>query len=101
MDNALKYTPKGRIEVSVNRGTNNNLYVEVADTGIGISEEYMQLIFTPFTSEEKGYTRNYEGNGLGLALAKKYCELNKAEILATSCKGKGSVFRVTFLDSVK
>lgn len=101
VDNALKYTPKGRIEVSVNRGTNNNLYVEVADTGIGISEEYMQLIFTPFTSEEKGYTRNYEGNGLGLALAKKYCELNKAEILATSCKGKGSVFRVTFLDSVK
>jgi signal transduction histidine kinase len=53
-------------------------------------------LFTPFTREEQGYTRNYEGNGLGLALVKKYCDLNGAEIKFSSTKGKGTIFRVTF-----
>lgn len=96
IDNAVKYTQTGKVEVSINRDPRSNLYVDVADTGIGISEEYMKMLFTPFTREEKGYTRNFEGNGLGLALVKKYCELNNAEIKVTSRKGKGSLFRVTF-----
>ena len=96
IDNAVKYTQTGKVEVSINCDPRNNLYVDVADTGIGISEEYMKMLFTPFTREEKGYTRNFEGNGLGLALVKKYCELNNAEIKVTSRKGKGSLFRVTF-----
>jgi PAS domain S-box-containing protein len=96
IDNAIKYTQTGKVEVSINCDPRNNLYVDVADTGIGISEEYMKMLFTPFTREEKGYTRNFEGNGLGLALVKKYCELNNAEIKVTSRKGKGSLFRVTF-----
>lgn len=96
IDNAIKYTQTGKVEISLELDPRNNLYVDVSDTGIGISEEYMGMLFTPFTREEKGYTRNYEGNGLGLALVKKYCELNHAEIKVTSRKGKGSVFRVTF-----
>jgi PAS domain S-box-containing protein len=97
IDNAVKYTQTGKVEISINRDPRNNLYVDVADTGIGISEEYMKMLFTPFTREEKGYTRSFEGNGLGLALVKKYCDLNNAEIKVTSRKGKGSLFRVTFL----
>lgn len=96
IENAIKYTPEGKVEVIINRGLRNNVYVDVADTGIGIADEYMPLLFTPFSREEKGYTRNFEGNGLGLALVKKYCDLNGAEIKVTSVKGKGTTFRVSF-----
>jgi len=96
MDNAIKYTSKGKVEISINRTPRNELYVDVSDTGIGIADEYLPKLFTPFSREEQGYTRNFEGNGLGLALVKKYCELNGADIKVTSIKGKGTTFRVTF-----
>jgi signal transduction histidine kinase len=44
--------------------------------------------------EERGYSRRYEGNGLGLALVKKYCDMNKATINVESQKGKGSTFKI-------
>ncbi len=96
IDNAIKYTHKGKVEITINRSPRNNLYVDVSDTGIGIAEEYIPMLFTPFSREEQGYTRNFEGNGLGLALVKKYCELNGADIKVSSVKGKGTTFRVTF-----
>jgi len=96
IDNAIKYTHKGKVEITINRSPRNNLYVDVTDTGIGIAEEYLPMLFTPFSREEQGYTRNFEGNGLGLALVKKYCELNGADIKVSSIKGKGTTFRVTF-----
>lgn len=97
IDNAVKYTKEGKVEIVVNLDPRKNIYVDIVDTGIGISEEYMPMLYAPFSREEKGYTRNFEGNGLGLALAKKYCDLNKAEIKVTSQKGKGTLFRVTFI----
>ena len=96
IDNAFKYTSEGKIDVAVGRDPKNNLYVDVTDTGIGIADEFLPNLFDPFTREEKGYTRNYEGNGLGLALAKRYSELNGADIKVSSVKGKGTTFRVTF-----
>jgi PAS domain S-box-containing protein len=98
LDNAIKYTPKGKIEVTLGRDQRGRLYTDVIDTGIGMSDEYQQILFTPFTREETGYTKNSEGNGLGLALAKRYCELNRATLKVKSIKGKGTAFRVTFLD---
>ena len=96
VDNALKYTSQGKVEITLSRDMRNDLYVDVTDTGIGISEEYLPMLFTPFTREEKGYTRTFEGNGLGLALVKRYCELNGAEIKVSSVKGKGTTFRIIF-----
>ncbi|MBA4407725.1 hypothetical protein C0389_10655 [bacterium] len=96
VDNALKYTTQGKVDIIIGRDPKNNIYVDVIDTGIGITEEFLPNLFDPFTREEKGYTRNFEGNGLGLALAKRYCELNSAEIKVNSVKGKGTTFRVTF-----
>ncbi len=96
VDNALKYTEKGKVELSAVRLDNDKVMIEVCDTGIGISEEYLPNLFVPFTQEEQGYTRKFEGNGLGLALVKKYCQLNGAEISVESTKGKGSSFRVIF-----
>ena len=96
IDNAIKYTNQGKVEIFLNRNNDNNVTVEVKDSGIGISEEYLPELFSPFTQEEQGYTRGYEGNGLGLALVKKYCDINKANITVESMKGKGTTFKVIF-----
>ena len=96
IDNAVKYTENGKILVSVKSNSENKVEVCISDTGIGISEEYKPNLFMPFTQEEQGYSRSYEGNGLGLALVKKYCELNQASIVVESEKKKGTVVTVTF-----
>ncbi len=95
IDNAIKFTNKGSIDMNVNC-VDDKFIVEIADTGIGISEEYMKNLFKPFSQEDEGYTRKYEGNGLGLALVKRYCELNKGKIEVQSKKGEGTKFTLTF-----
>jgi signal transduction histidine kinase len=61
-----------------------------------MTKEYMEKIFSPFTQERMGYNRPFEGNGLGLALAKKLAQLNNADIYVESEKGRGSTFTVEF-----
>jgi len=53
-------------------------------------------VFEPFTQEDYSTTRNYEGTGLGLALVKKYAEINNARIDLKSKKGEGTIFSVVF-----
>ncbi|MDP4175881.1 MAG: PAS domain S-box protein [Bacteroidota bacterium] len=96
IDNAIKYTPSGKIKINVFIDGTGKLSVNISDTGIGIAKEYLPYLFTPFTQEEQGYTRKFEGNGLGLSLVKRYCEMNNADISVRSKKGKGSVFTVSF-----
>ena len=96
IDNAIKYTEKGEVKIILFTNANNNLQVNVSDTGIGIAENFIDEIFEPFRQQYQGYTRKFEGNGLGLALVKKYCELNRAEIKVNSKEGEGSIFSVEF-----
>lgn len=96
LDNAIKYTPGGKVDVKIYNTMKHELCVDIKDTGIGISEEYLPSLFEPFSQEETGYTRRFEGNGLGLSLVKKYVALNNAEISVRSRKGEGSTFTVTF-----
>jgi PAS domain S-box-containing protein len=96
IDNAIKYTNKGEVKISVYTNSSEKVCVDISDTGIGISNEYLNKIFKPFSQEDTGYTRKYDGTGLGLALVKKYCEMNYAEIKVKSEKGNGSVFSVIF-----
>lgn len=100
VDNAIKYTAEGGISLTVD-DFENKVRVRIKDTGIGISAEYLPYLFEPFSQEEHGYTRKYEGNGLGLALVKKYCDINSAEISVKSEKWKGTEFTILFpkLDS--
>ncbi len=93
INNAIKYTNQGYIKVTV-REEKDVFVVTVEDTGIGIKEEYIEHIFEPFSQEDSGYTRKFEGTGLGLSLVKKYVELNNGEIKVESEKGKGTVFTV-------
>lgn len=96
VDNAIKYTQKGKVEIKVHKNENEAIVVEIEDTGIGISKEYLPYLFTAFSQEETGYTRKFEGNGLGLALVKSYCEINNATIQVESEKNVGTKFTVTF-----
>lgn len=93
IDNANKYTNNGIIKIVICCDEHNQ-YISVIDSGIGIAEEFLEDIFTPFTQEDTGYTRKYEGNGLGLALVKKYCDVNNAEISVVSKKNIGSNFTI-------
>ncbi len=96
IDNAVKFTDKGEIVISIDRNKYSELRFLVKDTGIGMSEEYIPNLYQSFSQEDRGYSRKYDGNGLGLALTKKYCELNNADILCKSTKGIGTEFIVVF-----
>lgn len=96
IDNAIKYTKEGKVEILLKKNINGNVIVEVKDTGIGISKEFLPKLFNSFEQEEKGYTRSFDGNGLGLALVKSYCDVNYASIEVESEKNVGSTFRIIF-----
>lgn len=94
IDNAIKYTKSGSVDVKLTQKNSNQILVIISDTGIGIEEEFIPHLFSPFTQEEQGYKRKYEGNGLGLALVKKYSEINNFEIDVESKKDIGTTFIV-------
>ncbi|GBD91849.1 autoinducer 2 sensor kinase/phosphatase LuxQ [bacterium BMS3Abin04] len=96
IDNAIKYTKHGKIIVKAFKNNFGKVQVDVTDTGIGISEDYLPNIFETFSQEETGYTRRYEGMGLGLALVKEYAALNNIEVSVESKKGKGTKFSIVF-----
>jgi signal transduction histidine kinase len=97
MDNAVKYTQKGSVSINVEKNEDaQEVKVTIEDSGIGISQEFLDKMFEPFTQEDRGYSRRYEGNGLGLSLVKKYCELNGITIQVKSKKGIGTKFELIF-----
>ncbi len=96
IDNAVKFTNEGSVNIVVGRDNLNRLYFEVSDTGIGIKKEFLNKIFTPFSQESEGSTRQYQGLGLGLTLVKKYCEIIGAEISTNTEKDKGTTFKILF-----
>lgn len=93
LSNAFKFTESGTIEIVLSN-LQNDLVIEVNDTGIGISEDETKFIFNQFeriNSTEK----KYRGAGLGLAICKRYAELMGGEIVVRSKKGIGSSFKLT------
>lgn len=94
VDNAIKYTHKGKVEIVAERDRGGELLIKVSDTGIGIAKEFRDRIFHPFVQEESGYSRSYEGVGLGLSIVKKFAEMAGFEIRLESEKGVGSTFTV-------
>lgn len=96
--NAAKFTDKGSITVSVYPVTEDGIqYVQisVADTGIGIAEEDMPLLFEAFQQVDNTLTRSHEGTGMGLPLAKSLTELQHGRIWVESEPGVGSTFSFT------
>jgi PAS domain S-box-containing protein len=95
VDNAIKYTKAGSIDVKA-ESIDNKIQVSVKDTGIGMSKEYLDKLFEPFSQEHTGYSRPFEGSGLGLALVKRYCDLIDAKIEVQSKQGVGTEFTIIF-----
>lgn len=96
VDNAVKFTEHGGVSIRLCRSVSGELFLEIGDTGVGIDAAFLSKLFTPFSQEESGYTRRFEGPGLGLALAKRFLELNGALLIVQSVKGFGSTFTVRF-----
>lgn len=91
VDNAVKYTAAGGITISI---TKYELFlrIDIADTGIGISDEELPKIFTRFFRSED--VKNYDGAGIGLFLARKIINGENGYIKVTSKLGQGSCFSV-------
>ncbi len=96
VDNAVKFTFDGRVEIILKCNGIYTTIVEIKDTGLGMSEEFLPHMFEPFRQEEQGYTRKFEGNGLGLSLVKRYCDLNNIHLEVESKKNEGTSFRIIF-----
>ncbi|MBU4483151.1 MAG: cell wall metabolism sensor histidine kinase WalK [Actinobacteria bacterium] len=95
LDNAIKYTPeKGEISISVLE-REKDIYIEVADNGIGIPSEHLPRIFERFYRVNKDRSRNLGGTGLGLAIVKHIAQAHKGTIGVDSELGKGSKFFFT------
>lgn len=96
LQNAIKFTERGRVWVRVYRDSAGPC-LDVGDSGVGIDPAYLPHVFEPFSQENSGLTRKFEGVGLGLALVKRYLELSGAQIIVASEKGAGSIFTIRFL----
>ena len=97
IDNAVKYTEKGSIEITTliqSDSYEENLIINIKDTGIGIEADTFDLIFEDFRQVSEGKSRNYDGNGLGLSIARRLLKLLNGSISLKSEPGKGSIFTI-------
>jgi nitrogen-specific signal transduction histidine kinase len=94
VENAIKYSDRGLIRITL-RSDQRSLYLYVQDDGIGISENYLNRLFTPFEQESFGYDREFEGSGIGLTITKNLVDLLSGEIKIDSKKGEGTLVSVT------
>lgn len=97
LDNAIKYTKKGSITVKILSSKNGNkheLAICISDTGIGIKDEDKELLFKEFKQLSEGYSREFEGLGLGLAVSAKLVEIIGGRISFESQYGVGSTFTI-------
>ncbi|SEM93160.1 sensor histidine kinase [Lihuaxuella thermophila] len=96
LDNAFKYTPPSGTITLTCRKKGNEIYLQVADTGMGISKEDLPRIFDRFFRGDQARTRSDGGTGLGLSIAKWIVEKHGGKISVQSKPGKGSTFTVRF-----
>ena len=92
--NAIKFTEKGHVALNMQM-QNNNLLVSIEDTGIGIKEENVHIVFEQFRQIDGNLNRSVGGTGLGMPITKKLIELHGGEIWIESSVGRGSTFWFT------
>jgi len=96
IDNAIKFTEKGTVDVNVSAGndTKEENFVEftVTDPGIGISEEQQKYLFQPFVQADDSTTRKYGGSGLGLVISMQLAQLMRGSLKVKSTLGAGTTF---------
>lgn len=104
--NALKFTPQGRVSVSARSESGGegkwDVFINIEDSGIGMSEEFLKVAFTKFTQEDNSLSRKFGGAGLGLNITRNLIEWMGGTISIKSQKGKGTQVTVFLpLDAVE
>ena len=97
LSNACKFTERGTVTLRVTRGggeADGHYCFEVADSGIGMTEEHLQRLFRAFTQADASTTRKYGGSGLGLAITRYFCRMMGGDVTVQSEPGKGTTFTV-------
>lgn len=92
--NAIKFTERGGVKVCV-RYADQRMHFEIADTGIGISEEEIGRLFQPFTQADMSHTRRFGGTGLGLHISQRLAKLLGGQVEVESDPSVGSTFTLT------
>ena len=98
VDNSIKYTEKGFVSLKT-EVTENFVVITIEDTGVGIHQSQIERLLTPFTQEIEGYTRPFEGAGLGLTIAYKLTVLMNGKFEIVSEKNKGTKIKIIFKSS--
>lgn len=96
-ENALKFTRLGHVQIELDRFNRNGqeyAVIKVADTGIGINADKIDLIFEEFRQGSEGFSRSHEGTGLGLTISNRIVKLMGGWIDVESVVNKGSVFSI-------
>ncbi|MBF0414485.1 MAG: PAS domain S-box protein [Magnetococcales bacterium] len=94
--NAIKFTDRGGIDLSVSPGdAPDMLHFAVSDTGIGMTEAQMQKVFDSFTQADESTTRRFGGTGLGITISRQIVEMMLGRIWVESVPGQGSTFHFT------
>jgi PAS domain S-box-containing protein len=99
INNALKYTERGGVTVSIDKISNNSAehaVIRIEDTGIGIPEDSLNTIFSEFRQVSEGFSRHFEGTGLGLTITRNFVKMMNGTITVSSSVGKGSTFTLEF-----
>ena len=98
INNAVKFTTAGEVSLAVNlaarKGSFYDLEFSIKDTGIGISKEQLDLLFTPFSQGDSSINRRFGGTGLGLSIVKSLTELMDGQVDVQSVPGGGSTFTI-------
>ena len=100
LSNAVKFTTAGQITLSLTQDL-HDVYIAVADTGIGIAEDELEQVFAPFYQAQSFLNRPHGGTGLGLTLSRRLAALMGGEITAQSRTGVGSRFTVRLPRHIK
>ena len=100
IDNAIKFTRKGYIEVRLYQRDTGEIAIDVEDTGVGISEDYQSKMFLGSSAASDGSGHALEGVGLGLALVRRYLEQIGGRITIKSARGVGSIFTLTLPEHI-
>ena len=95
IDNAIKFTERGAVRVSVG-STSNRAWLDVSDTGPGIPQDELSRIFERFYRADKARSRDVPGTGLGLAIVSSIARVHGGSVGATTLLGGGASFRATF-----
>ena len=94
LTNAIKFTRTGGITLRAQRH-DKRVLIQVSDTGIGMTDEQLANLFTPFTQADNSTTRRYGGTGLGLTITKRLVELLGGDIQVRSQAGQGATFEIS------